>query len=339
MRFVGGGGDEQTGRRAALPEPEDRRPSPAQRLREARHLLARRADPRFLRRDLNNGDIADANARGAGELTPRRTLDPTNPHQGERMTDCLAPVCPRSAVERPPAVVASDLIRHYGEGETSVHALRGVDLKIDAGATDRHHGPIGLGQVHAHAPARRARPPRRRPGLDRRDRGHRSRRRRPDRACAATTSASSSSSSTCCRCSPRRRTSCCRSRSPGASPTPTGIVELIAKVGLGERRTPPPQRALRRPAATRRGRARPRLPADGDVRRRADRQPRLHDERRDPRAHARPSRQLRPDDGDGHPRSPRGGDRRPRALPRRRPASCATSNPATHTPSSPRWRS
>ena len=38
---------------------------------------------------------------------------------------------------------------------------------------------------------------------------------------------------------------------------------------------PPPQRDVRRPAAARRGRPRPGLEADGDVRRRADRQPRL----------------------------------------------------------------
>ena len=46
----------------------------------------------------------------------------------------------------------------------------------------------------------------------------------------------------------------------------------------------PPLRAVRRPAAARRDRARARLEADGRLRRRADRQPRLEDRRRDPRA-------------------------------------------------------
>ena len=49
---------------------------------------------------------------------------------------------------------------------------------------------------------------------------------------------------------------------------------------------PPAVRALRRPAAARGHRPRAGLPADGDVRRRADRQPRLADGRGDPRAAA-----------------------------------------------------
>src|SRR5262249_785246 len=55
------------------------------------------------------------------------------------------------------------------------------------------------------------------------------------------------------------------------------------------------------------------------LRRRADRQSRLEDERRDPRARPRLGRVVRPDHRDGHPRPARGGDRRPRRLPRRRP--------------------
>ena len=52
----------------------------------------------------------------------------------------------------------------------------------------------------------------------------------------------------------------------------------------------PPGRALRRPAAARRDRARARLAADRALRRRADRQPRLDDQRRDPRAAPRVGR-------------------------------------------------
>ena len=59
---------------------------------------------------------------------------------------------------------------------------------------------------------------------------------------------------------------------------------------LLERRRPrrpaqaPARGALRRPAAARRDRARARLAPDGRLRRRADRQPRLEDGQRDPRA-------------------------------------------------------
>ena len=93
----------------------------------------------------------------------------------------------------------------------------------------------------------------------------------------------------------------------------------------------PAVRALRRPAAARRDRARARLEADGRLRRRADRQPRLEDGRRDPRAAAQLGRGARPDDGDGHARRARRRDRRPRALPRRRPRSsrsCRAARPS-----------
>src|SRR5262249_6457292 len=74
----------------------------------------------------------------------------------------------------------------------------------------------------------------------------------------------------------------------------------------------------RRPAAAGRDRPRARLAADGHVRRRADRQPRLQHEWRDPRVAARVGLQLRPDDGDGDARRTRGRDRRSHPLPRRR---------------------
>ena len=62
------------------------------------------------------------------------------------------------------------------------------------------------------------------------------------------------------------------------------FAELIEKVGLDRPAQAPPDRALRRPAAARRGRALARLAADRRLRRRADRQPRLALERRDPRS-------------------------------------------------------
>ena len=79
----------------------------------------------------------------------------------------------------------------------------------------------------------------------------------------------------------------------------------------------PPRRAVRRTAAAGRDRSRARLAADGHLRGRADRQPRLEHERRDPRADAALGRRIRADDGDGHARGARCGDRRPHSLPRR----------------------
>ena len=65
----------------------------------------------------------------------------------------------------------------------------------------------------------------------------------------------------------------------GENPTARGSTSSSTKVGLGDRLHPPPARAVGRPAAARRDRPRAGLSADGDVRRRADGQPRLDHER------------------------------------------------------------
>src|SRR4051812_28296196 len=44
------------------------------------------------------------------------------------------------------AVRATGLTRIYGEGETAVHALRGVDLEIEAGRLTAVMGPSGSGK-------------------------------------------------------------------------------------------------------------------------------------------------------------------------------------------------
>ena len=74
----------------------------------------------------------------------------------------------------------------------------------------------------------------------------------------------------------------------GEKPDAGWVDELTTAVGLERAPVAPAVAALRRTAAAGRDRARPRLEADGDVRRRADGQPRLEDERRDPGAAPRP---------------------------------------------------
>ena len=48
--------------------------------------------------------------------------------------------------EAPPVVVASDLHRRYGEGDTAVDALRGVSLEIAKGGLTAVMGPSGSGK-------------------------------------------------------------------------------------------------------------------------------------------------------------------------------------------------
>ena len=55
-------------------------------------------------------------------------------------------------------VVASDVARRYGEGDTAVDALRGVSLECRARQADDRDGAVRLGQVDADAHPRRARP-------------------------------------------------------------------------------------------------------------------------------------------------------------------------------------
>ena len=102
-------------------------------------------------------------------------------------------------------VVARDVTRRYGEGETAVDACGGHG-RDRTGQGDGGHGPVGLGQVDADAHPGRARQARR--GRSR-SQGPRSRRSATttSRSSGASTSASCSSSSTSCRCSTRRRTS------------------------------------------------------------------------------------------------------------------------------------
>ena len=54
-------------------------------------------------------------------------------------------------------VVATDVTRRYGDGDTAVDALRGVSVDVRDGKLTAVMGPSGLGQVDAHAHPRRPR--------------------------------------------------------------------------------------------------------------------------------------------------------------------------------------
>ena len=53
---------------------------------------------------------------------------------------------PKDTVPQTPAVRAEGIFRHYGEGDTVVHALRGVDLEVQTGRLTAVMGPSGSGK-------------------------------------------------------------------------------------------------------------------------------------------------------------------------------------------------
>src|SRR2546429_4504110 len=68
--------------------------------------------------------------------------------QGEEMSQSIA-MPAEAAVDSAPAgpvVEAHDLTRRYGEGDTAVDALRGVDLEISRGKLTAVMGPSGSGK-------------------------------------------------------------------------------------------------------------------------------------------------------------------------------------------------
>jgi putative ABC transport system ATP-binding protein len=61
-------------------------------------------------------------------------------------TSIIEPAVAAEAATNGSAVVAHDLVRRYGEGESAVHALRGVSLTLDRGKLTAVMGPSGSGK-------------------------------------------------------------------------------------------------------------------------------------------------------------------------------------------------
>ena len=125
----------------------------------------------------------------AGEVDPgaarhRRPRRPMRPPQPAPSTSSSPsdPIGYVSMHANGSVVVASEITRRYGEGDTAVDALRGISLEVARGQLTTVMGPSGLGQVDAHAHPRRARPADLGQRRDRRHGDHDARRHRPDQA-------------------------------------------------------------------------------------------------------------------------------------------------------------
>ena len=197
-----------------------------------------------------------------------------------------------------------------------------------------HHGPVGLGQVDAHAPARRPRPADGGQRLRRHAGHHDDERQGADQAAppAHRLRLSVLQPAPDAQRRGERPAAADHRRAQGAARDD----RRAARARRPQRAPSPPSvRALRRPAAARGHRPRADLRAHGPVRRRADRQPRLQRGRDGPRPAARRRRPRRPDHGHGHPR--------PAAPPRAPTASSSwpTGGSSPTSPSRPRptsWR-
>ena len=183
-------------------------------------------------------------------------------------------------------VAARDLKRCYGDGDTAVHALRGASLAVEQGELVAVMGPSGSGKstlMHILA------------GLDRPTSGE---------VWIDGTPVTKLGDTQLTKL--RRRhigfvfqffnllpmltaeeNVLLPLELAGRKPERAWVDEFIAGVGLADRRSASAVRALGRPAAARRDRACARLEAERRLRGRADREPRLADERGDPRAAAR----------------------------------------------------
>jgi putative ABC transport system ATP-binding protein len=72
---------------------------------------------------------------------------PPGPIKESAMTDTVATILADAAPTREaPAVEAHDLVRRYGEGDSAVHALRGVSVEIEREKLTAVMGPSGSGK-------------------------------------------------------------------------------------------------------------------------------------------------------------------------------------------------
>ena len=124
---------------------------------------------------------------------------------------------------RPAAARASDVWKVYGSGEAQVIALRGVSVELDRGAgTPRSWARPGSGKSTLDALPGRAGLGDPRRGLHRRRPGDRAQRQRPDHAAPRQGRLRLPAVQPAADADARRRTSCCRWRSPAASRTRPG---------------------------------------------------------------------------------------------------------------------
>ena len=139
--------------------------------------------------------------------------------------------------------------KFYGSGDAAVAALDDVSVDVRRGSVHRHHGPVRLRQVDPAAPARRPRPAHVGRGVPRRHRDHVAQRQgahaaapRPDRLHLPVVQPAADAD----RGGEHRAADADRR---AASRTQHWVDSIVETVGLDDRLSPPPGRALRWAAA------------------------------------------------------------------------------------------
>ena len=174
------------------------------------------------------------------------------------------------------SVRGHELTRRFGEGAAAVDALRGVERRLRAGHVHGDHGPVRLRQVDADAHPRRARPRRRAAGSRSTARASTTLERpRAHAAAPARQVGFIFQSYNLLPVLTAEQNILLPVRIGGDDVDEEWLETLIDTVGLEDRRDHRPERAVGRPGAAGRRRARADHPPRGRVRRRADRQPRL----------------------------------------------------------------